>query len=118
MTTKPKQDDTTLYIVWWPNHDVLKVGVTNHASRIRKHQLTGGILIGHFEHSTRKQERTALEHVSFAFDRAFLTAESATEVLGAGGIGFSECFKVPSRHITGALELAYIGMRRGAGGDG
>lgn len=109
-----KPRDTTFYIVYWFEHAVLKIGVTNRADRLRKHALTGGKTLHVVPHMTTRQEREAIRHVGYAFDRAFTTAASAVPVLGDGGLGFSECFTVPTRHILGAVELAFMGVRRSA----
>ncbi|MDM4761908.1 hypothetical protein QT381_02675 [Galbitalea sp. SE-J8] len=104
----------SLYLVHWYRFEVFKVGVTTTPDRIRKHAATGGVLLQLIEPATTRQEREALRHLAFAFDRAFDSADAAVPVLGSCGLGFTECFKVPNRHVIGAVELASLGVLRGA----
>lgn len=106
------RDDCTLYVVYWEPAEVFKVGVTANDSRIRKFQRTGAWLLHRVEHATTAQEAEVLRHVGYAFDRAFTHREDATALLGQWAMGFTECFRVPVRHLLGARELAMLGLRR------
>lgn len=106
--------DSTLYMVWWPRNGVFKVGITNRAERVRLFESTGGIVLHTVPHATRAQEKSAQQHVGYAFDRAFSDASEATELLGKGGGGFTECFVIGS-HTIGAIELACLGISRASG---
>ena len=111
------RNDTTFYIIYWFDAEVFKIGVTDRADRLRKHARTGGMALHVIPHMTTKNEREAIRHVAYAFDRAFPDFESAEPLLGTGGLGFTECFKVPRRHLLGATELAFMGVRRSSANE-
>jgi hypothetical protein len=83
---------TTLYVVEWETLGIVKVGTTILPSRVRKFVLTGATVRALFHDMTTDHERAVHRHLRVIGRRAFPTWQSAKPLLGAGGLGFTECF--------------------------
>lgn len=85
---------TTVYVVEWPDLRILKVGRTILPSRVYRHVRHGAVVIRLFRDASEELERRLLRELSRIGLRAFDTWRAAVPLLGAGGIGFSECYEL------------------------
>jgi len=97
-----------VYMVWWPEHHVVKFGFAWKMSRIYEFMRTGAELIYVSKPMRKDGEKAVLSLARQRFQRAFATAKDA-EFLFWRGRGFSECFIVPDDRLEEAIDDCYVG---------
>lgn len=112
---RPAVKITYLYIVYWPDRQVLKVGTTTRSDRLKRFTGTGAVVLATVRGATVRDEQEAQRYVGMAFDKAFAGPDASVAVLGPHGMGWTECFAVARHHRIGAVELALLGIRRSRG---
>lgn len=109
----PKKPPTLLYVVYWKDEAILKVGRANHMGRVRKHMSTGAKVIVLIRNRTINDERLALQVVDQCFARAFDRWQDATALLGPNGSGYSECYRVAENSVMVAVNAILRAVGRG-----
>ena len=99
------------YAVYWPEHQILKIGRAWKMSRLRGFGATGGVVIVLLRDTPAIWERGALAELDGWFERAF-TRENDSLHLLRGGRGFTECFKVTAASLGRAIKTMMQGIRR------
>jgi len=80
----------TVYAVYWPAEQVLKVGIMWRDSRIRHMVDTGGEVLMMMRDSPAGWEPYALRELAKTWPRAFATADDS-EIILRRGRGYTEC---------------------------
>ena len=100
------------YVVFWPEHNVLKVGRAWRFNRVHRMTRTGGHIIILARGTDATWEREALRTLRRWFPQAFRNETEATGLLLMGR-GWSECFQVDEHHLQLAVDLCIEGFARG-----
>lgn len=86
----------TVYVVAWPNENIVKAGYTTR-DRWKPFVSRGAVLLKleSYVNATEALQREAyLENAMMAeFERAFTERSQALPILGKGGGGYSECYR-------------------------
>ncbi|WP_100813060.1 hypothetical protein [Microbacterium lacus] len=98
---------TTVYVAHWPQLGIVKVGQTILPSRVRRHERNGAQILALIHNATTDLEHTLLAVAAKLGPRAFKTWRDAVPTLGAGGIGFTECFELGPGAITDLMEAVH-----------
>ena len=83
-----------VYVVYWPDSGIIKAGVTFNPGRWRKFCRRGAILLAVIPGAGVRIEKTLEDEFALSGVRAFSSWEEATPWLGAGGCGYTECYRV------------------------
>lgn len=82
-----------VYVVIWPESRVIKAGITSREARWRTFLNRGAVLVGLFPGYGVSLERFLLRGLEVYTRRAFSRWQESVPWLGAGGTGYSECFR-------------------------
>ena len=93
--------ETTVYVVYWRDDGIVKAGVTILPSRVKKFTNRGAIVLSLFHDKTVALERQIHRELARIGSPAFSTWQDGIPHLGAGGTGFTECYKVPPSAMSG-----------------
>lgn len=96
------------YLVGWPSHDIVKVGVTSGYGK-RWHRLTvrgAQVLdLAAYTNVIDAEERLQAS-LALMFPNAFNSCAEATHILGPGGSGYTECFDIPVEAWPTVVHIA------------
>lgn len=100
---------TTVYVVIWPRDSIVKVGRTILPSRVRKFVIRGAIVHRLIFDALKSDESAVLSLLRNIGTPAFDSWQQSVPWLGAGGTGFSECYRVGERlsEFLDVFEAAY-----------
>lgn len=96
--------ETVVYIVHWPADRIVKVGTTILPKRVRKFEIRGAQVLRLIYDGSVLVEREFHRYLSEVGEPAFATWRDAIDHLGAGGGGFTECYRVPANNYEGVLR--------------
>lgn len=86
----------TVYVVAWPDQEIVKAGYTTN-ERWKPFVARGGVVLKIERYTTGAealQRERYLENALMAeFERAFMEKSQALPLLGSGGAGYSECYR-------------------------
>ena len=105
----PPMNPTTVYVVLWPAENIVKVGRTVLPSRVRKFEIRGAKVLRLIHDVHERDESALLAALRDHGRRAFDSWQDSVPYLGAGGTGFSECYRVGDRlaDFVAAVNNAY-----------
>lgn len=92
--------EATVYVVFWPKERIVKAGVTILPSRVKKFTSRGAIVLALYFNETTDLEKALHQHLAAIGLRAFTNWTRAVPYLGAGGTGFSECYRIKESSIN------------------
>ena len=106
------EPETTVYVVFWPKERIVKAGVSILPSRVKKFTSRGAIILALYYNETVELERTIHGLLRGYGKRAFTNWTRAVDYLGAGGTGFTECYRIPEVSINDLMS-DLRGLRNG-----
>lgn len=84
----------TIYVVVWAEHHIVKCGMTTRPARVRYFENRGASTLALFPNQDWNFEQRILKELAQFGQRAFRDWRESVWLLGVGGLGFTECYKV------------------------
>lgn len=107
-----------VYVVCWPEQEILKVGISRNI-RWSAWRVRGVVEIATVdtccEPHSRRLEQWSHRELARTLPRAFATRADSIDVLGSGGVGYSECYRFDSSERLGETLDGPYDYERGYG---
>lgn len=100
----------TVYIAVWREEGIVKAGRTWLPSRLRKFEIRGAQIVRIYENADYATETALLRRLSEVGTRAFHNWQASVQYLGAGGTGFTECYRLDNAALDTFLEEVTHGL--------
>ena len=104
-------DFAMLYVIHWPETNVIKVGRARTMRRVWALTATGGKVLILLRDTPTVWEQGALAEMDATFEHAFESLQDSLHHLPRG-IGYTECFLVPEGRVEFALKTIRRGIKR------
>lgn len=101
----PRYYQMFVYVVYWPKTRVIKAGFTTYPKRWRKFCRRGALLLAVMPGRDVRTESLLAERFAAIGKPAFKSWSEAISHLGAGGSGYTECYRLSDTNdLSAALD--------------